>query len=85
MLKNASFPDDEIEKERDVILAEIRTSRDDVEDYSFKRVNEVAFDKSPLKYETIGDEKNVKKFTKENLLDFYNKYYVPNNCYISVV
>ena len=84
MLKNASFPDEEIEKERDVILAEIRTSRDDVEDYSFKRVNEVAFDKSPLKYETIGDEKNVKKFTKENLLNFYNKYYVPNNCYISV-
>lgn len=85
MLLNAAFPNEEIEKERDVILAEIRTSKDDVEDYSFKRINEVAFDKSPLKYETIGDEKNVKKFNREKLLNFYDKYYVPNNCYISVV
>jgi predicted Zn-dependent peptidase len=85
MLINSIFPKEEFEKERDVILAEIRTSKDDVEDYSFKKVNEIAFDKSPLKYETIGDEKNVKKFTREDLTNFYNKYYVPNNCYISIV
>lgn len=85
MLINSAFPDEEIEKERDVILAEIRTSKDDVEDYSFKKVNEIAFEKSPLKYETIGDEKNVKKFTKERLMKFYDQYYVPNNCYISIV
>lgn len=85
MLINSTFPEQEIEKERDVILAEIRTSKDDVEDYSFKRVNEVAFNKSPLKYETIGDEKTVKKFNKEMLLNFYDKYYVSNNCYISIV
>lgn len=85
MLLNASFPSEEIEKERDVILAEIRTSKDDVEDYSFKKINEIAFDKSPLKHETIGDEKNIKKFNREKLLNFYKKYYVPNNCYISIV
>jgi len=85
MLINASFPNEEIEKERDVILAEIRTSKDDVEDYSFKKINEIAFDKSPLKYETIGDEKNIKKFNREKLINFYDKYYVPNNCYISIV
>lgn len=85
MLINASFPNEEIEKERDVILAEIRTSKDDIEDYSFKKTNEIAFDKSPLKYETIGDEKNIKKFDREKLINFYEKYYVPNNCYISIV
>lgn len=85
MLINSTFPEEEIEKEREVILAEIRTNRDDIEDYSFKRINEVAFDKSPLKYETIGDEETVKSFNREKIIDFYFKYYVPNNCYISVV
>ncbi|NMM63191.1 insulinase family protein [Clostridium sp. P21] len=85
MLRNSIFPEKEIEKEREVILAEIRTSRDDIEDLSFKKVNEIAFDKSPLKYEIIGDEKSVKNLNREMIVDFYKKYYVPNNCYISIV
>ncbi len=85
MLQNSIFPEIEMEKEREVILAEIRTSRDDIEDLSFKKVNELAFNKSPLKYETIGDEKTVKSLTPNKLMDFFEKYYVPNNCYISIV
>ncbi len=85
MLLNSIFPEDEIEKERGVILAEIRTSRDDIEEYSFNKINEVAFSKSPLKYDVIGDEKIVKAINKKKLVDFYKKYYVPNNCYITIV
>ena len=85
MLLNSTFPVDEIEKERGVILAEIRTSKDDIEDLSFKRVNEIAFKNSPLKEDTIGSESIIKKITRRQLVDFYKKYYVPNNCYISIV
>lgn len=85
MLTNATFPEKEINKERDVILSEIRTSKDDVEDFSFKKTNEVAFEKSPLRYETIGDEKTVNKMNREKLMKFYDKYYVPNNCFITIV
>lgn len=85
MLMNSTFPEDELEKERNVILAEIRTSKDDVEDYSFDRINDIAFEKSPLKYGTIGEEASVKSFTREQIVGFYNKYYIPDNCYISVV
>ncbi|WML35924.1 pitrilysin family protein [Clostridium sp. OS1-26] len=85
MLRNSTFPEEEIGKERDVILAEVRTSKDDVEDYSFKKINEMAFIKSPLRYETIGDEKTINKINREKLVNFYDKYYVPNNCFISIV
>lgn len=85
MVQNSQFPDYEIEKERGVILAEIRTSKDDIEDYSFNKINEIAFEKSPLRYDTIGEEKTVKKFTRQQLMKFYKQYYVPNNCYISIV
>jgi predicted Zn-dependent peptidase len=85
MVQNSVFPEVELEKERGVILAEIRTSKDDIEDYSFNKINEIAFSKSPLRYDTLGEEKTVKKFTREQLLNFYNKYYIPNNCFISIV
>ena len=85
MLLNSTFPIDEIEKERGVILAEIRTINDDIEDLSFKRVNEIAFKYSPLREDTIGSENIIKKVTRKQLVDFYNKYYLPNNCFISIV
>ena len=85
MLQDSTFPCSEIEKERGVILAEIRTSKDDVEDFSFRRVNELAFTYSPLRFDIIGEEDIVKSFTKKKLVNFYNEYYVPNNCYISIV
>lgn len=85
MLQNSIFPEKEIEKERGVILAEIRTSKDDIEDFSFKCANEAAFLKSPLRYDTLGEEKTVKKFKKDKLTDYYKKYYVPNNSCITIV
>lgn len=84
MLMNANFPEDELEKERDVILAEIRANKDDVEDLSFIKVNEAAFEKSPLKYDTIGREHTVKAFTREQLIRFFVKYYIPNNTCITL-
>lgn len=85
MLVNCNFPEEEVERERKVILAEIKTSIDDVEDYSFKKAHEAAYKNSPIKYETIGKESTVKNFSRRDIYDFYNKYYVPNNCYISMV
>lgn len=85
MVQNSIFPEKEIKKEKDVILSEIKTSRDDLEQYSFKKINEVAYEKSPLKFETIGSEDTVKNFKRDQLVRFYEKNYVPNNCYISIV
>ena len=85
MIINSAFREEEIEKERGVILAEIRTSKDDIEDLSFKRINEEAFKNSPLRYDVAGLEKNVKKYSKSDLERFYNKYYVPNNSVITIV
>jgi predicted Zn-dependent peptidase len=85
MLVNSTFPNEEIEKERGVILAEIRTSKDDIEDLSFRKINEFAFKKNALKHEIIGEEKTVLGFCREQLKNFYGQYYVPNNCFITVV
>lgn len=85
MIINPKFDKEELEKERGVILAEMRTSKDDIEDLSFKRINEVAFKDSPLKYDVAGLEGNIKKYTRDDLISFYNRYYIPNNALVTVV
>ena len=85
MVTSSIFLQEEIEKERGVILAEIRTSKDSVEDLSFKRANEVAFKKGPLRYDVAGIEKNVKKFNHKDLYTFYKKYYIANNAIVTMV
>ena len=85
MVTNSVFLKEEIEKERGVILAEMKASMDSVEDLSFKRVNEIAFEKSCLRYDVAGTEKNVKKFTRKDLISYYEKHYIPNNTLITMV
>ena len=85
MVINSKFDKNEIEKERGVILSEIKTAKDDIEDFSFKCVNEIAYDKSALKYEVTGLESTVKSFSRDDLYNFYKKYYTPENAVISFV
>ena len=85
MLICSKFPEEEVEKERGVILAEIRSSKDNVEDFSFKKINEVAFKESALRYDVAGLDENVKSFTKKELYEYYKKYYIPNNALITMV
>lgn len=85
IIKNSTFPPKEIEKERGVILAEFRTSYDDVEHFSFNKVNSIGFEKSALRYDILGKESRIKSFTRDEIISFYNKYYIPNNSVISVV
>lgn len=85
MIRNAVFDKEEFNREKGVILSEIKSVKDDIEDYSFNKVNEVGFSKGPLKYDTIGSEKNINKFTNKELIEFYKRYYCPNNSCIVIV
>lgn len=85
MIVNPMFDKDEIEKERGVILSEIRMSKDDIEDFSFKNINRIAFNKSALKYEVTGLEENVSRFTREEIVSYYTKYYTPKNSLVTMV
>lgn len=85
MIINSTFPLKEVKKEREVILSEIRSGKDDIEEYSFDKMNKIAFKRSPLRYNVSGNEKDVGRLTRKKLVEFYNRYYVPNNCHISIV
>lgn len=85
LVQHPTFDALDMEKERGVILAEIRSGKDDVEDLSFEKINHMAFTKSPLKVDVIGKAKIVKALTRDDLKAYYDKHYVPNNVVITVV
>ncbi|MDM1002565.1 pitrilysin family protein [Clostridium perfringens] len=85
MILNSSFDEKEMKKEKGVVLSEIKSDKDDIEDLSISRTHEYAFDKSALKNSIAGTEEHVKGFKRKQVYDFYKKYYTPDNCVIVTV
>lgn len=84
MLINPTFKEEEIQKEKGVVLSEIKAAKDDIEDLSFSLVNNLAFSKSGLKYDILGTENVIGKIERKKIINFYSKYYVPSNTVISI-
>ncbi|NGU40705.1 M16 family metallopeptidase [Clostridium perfringens] len=85
MVLNSSFDEKEMKKEKGVVLSEIKSDKDDIEDLSISRTHEYAFDKSALRNSIAGTEEHVKRFKRMQVYDFYKKYYTPDNCVIVTV
>lgn len=85
MVLNSSFDEKEMKKEKGVVLSEIKSDKDDIEDLSISRTHEYAFNKSALKNSIAGTEEHVKGFKRKQVYDFYKKYYTPDNCIIVTV
>ncbi|WP_283672088.1 M16 family metallopeptidase [Clostridium perfringens] len=85
MVLNSSFDEKEMKKEKGVVLSEIKSDKDDIEDLSISRTHEYAFDKSALRNSIAGTEEHVKRFKRKQVYDFYKKYYTSDNCVIVTV
>ncbi len=85
IFSNATFDNKELEKEKDVILKEIKLHNDEPQSNLIRTLNETAYLTHPYKYPPIGYEEKFNALKREDLIKYYNKMYVPNNMVISVV
>ena len=81
---NATFPDEELESEKDVILREMDMLTDDPGRRSSRRLFETAFSVSPLRYPIIGLPDIYNRISKKDVQDYYKKRYVPNNMFFVI-
>lgn len=79
------FPEKEIEKEKDVIIDEIKSYRDSPSELIFDDFEEKIFDGNSIGRNILGEEKLLKTFTRDNILNFYKKNYFTNEIVISSV
>ncbi len=85
IIQNASFPEEEIQKEKEVVLDEIISYMDSPVERIFDDFEAKLFKKNSLGYNTLGTKKSVKSFTRKNLKDYLKRYFTPANMVISFV
>ncbi|MBE0711566.1 MAG: insulinase family protein, partial [Candidatus Aminicenantes bacterium] len=76
-LMNARFR--EFYSEKDVIMEERRLSENQPGYFFGEQVDAAFFTASPYHWDVIGWMDDLKKMTKQDLVEFHNRYYVPNN------
>ncbi len=81
---NSLFLEEEIEKEKLVILQEILGAQDDPHDHIHDLFQKDLYGDSPLGNSILGTEKNIMDFKRNTIVDYFNSYYTPGNMLISV-
>jgi len=75
ILFNSVFPEKEIEKEKDVILDEINSYRDNPQEAIFDEFEDMLFEGHPFGRNILGSPKTVKKITRDEILRFITGKY----------
>ena len=75
ILQNPLYSEDELERERDVILQEIASTRDSPDDIVYDLLQDAAFAGQPLGRPILGTPESVTSFTVANLRTFLQSRY----------
>ena len=78
------FTDKNVEKEKGIIIQEIKMYQDDPYTVLYEKALYNSFIKHPIKMPVIGDIENVKSITKEDLYECYNTFYNPGNMFVVI-
>jgi predicted Zn-dependent peptidase len=75
---NPSVVDEAFERERLVILEEIRRSEDSPQRRTFRRAIETAFEQLPYRRQVLGPASVIEQLKAQQMRDFHAKWYQPN-------
>src|SRR5699024_388131 len=84
MFFNSSFDEEEMEREKKVVLEEIKMYEDTPDDIVHDILARASFGDHPLGYPILGTEKQLHSFTPDTLRGYINERYTPGNVVISV-
>jgi zinc protease len=85
LVLNAAIPDEEFERERQVVLEEIRRSSDNIRRRVFAHTVELTFDCLPYRRPVLGPAEVVEKLTAQQMQQFHQQWYTPSNITAVVV
>ncbi|MCH8285462.1 insulinase family protein [candidate division KSB1 bacterium] len=83
LISNSLILEEDIEKEKNVILEEISSLEDTPDELVHEYFQKNLFNGHPLSYSILGSKKTIKLFNHDILVDFYKKRYVAKNLIIS--
>jgi len=82
--QRVNFSKEELELERTVILEEIKRSKDHPDHILYENFNRLLYSITPYRMEVIGTSETVSGLSREDIMNYYKKFYVPNNMFLVV-
>lgn len=84
MFFNSIFSEDELEREKKVIMEEIKMYEDTPDDHVHHLLSQALFGHHSLGRSILGTEDKLQAMTRQTLIDYMEQHYTPNNIVISV-
>ncbi len=84
IIRNSTFPADELEKERGVIIEEIKMYQDDSQDVAYNLYDKLAYSEHSISMPIIGNEENIRKFSSNDFFSHMEKYYYPSKMVVVI-
>lgn len=84
MFLNPLFDEKDIDKERQVIIEELKMYEDSPEDLVYDLLMEGIYKTDALGMNIIGTEESLYNMNRNTIKDYFNKYYVASNSVISI-
>ncbi|RQD59381.1 MAG: insulinase family protein [Desulfonatronovibrio sp. MSAO_Bac4] len=84
MIFGSTFEPQELNQEKNVVLAEIQRSLDNPGSRVFRSMQSMIFADTPYEHPILGFENTVKSFNREDLKNYINRLYQPKSMVLSV-
>lgn len=84
MLTHARFDEDELAREKHVVLQELGEARDTPDDIVFDHLQQVAFTNQPLGRSVLGEEASLARITADDLRGWQRAHYHPSRLTLAV-
>ncbi|MBI4355226.1 MAG: insulinase family protein [Candidatus Omnitrophica bacterium] len=85
VVQHATFDAKEFEKEREVILSELRMNRDDPERRLYNLLWSTVYRVHPYRHPVIGYEPLFRQLSRDDVVAYYRQTYRPDRCSLAIV
>lgn len=85
MLQNSNFAEEDIQKEKGIILEEYAMYEDAPEEVVLDELHSIVWEGNSLGYNIIGTKDNINEMNSDKLLEYLGEHYIGENIVISVV
>jgi predicted Zn-dependent peptidase len=85
IISQSTYPEKELEKEKDVVIDEINSYKDNPSELIFDEFEELIFRDHPIGRNILGSPESVEHLQRSDILEFLHRNYQPQNIVISSV
>lgn len=83
MIFNSIVPEEQLMREKQVIIEELNESMDDPQDLVFQNLNAMIFRSTQYSKTILGTKESIRSITRDDILEFMQKYYSNSNLFLS--